>query len=182
MSTIQFTCPQCGGLAEKDIGNYNRAIKGGYKVYCSRVCSGIGRRSGKTVDQLKAEKAEYDKQYRYYQKDCIKEKKAAAFKKDYAANPEKYKEERKRRYPKHLKYLQSPEYKKWKREYDQHYVSKRLYGEFAECHILLKQIDKTNDYTKEQRFQDGLLSRTTKSKRKWKSLQQTTSKQHFGKL
>ena len=182
MSTIQFTCPQCGGIGEKYAGHYNRAIKGGYKVYCSRVCSGIGRRSNKTPEDRKAEKAEYDKRYRYYEKEGIKAKKAAAFKKDYAANPEKYKQERKRKYAAHLKYLQSPEYKKWKHEYDQKYHAVKRYGEFAESFLLLKQIDKENDYTKQQQFQDGLLSRTTKSKRKWKSLQQTTSKQHFGKL
>ena len=179
---IDYTCPNCGTIRNIRLAYLTRANKIGSPLYCTRACAGLARRSNKTKEEKVREKAEYDKQYRYYHKEGIKQKKAAAFKKDYAENPEKYKAVRQARYPEHLKYLQSAEYKEWKRKYDESYHAKRRYGDFAESFIILKEIIKINDYTKEQQFQDGLLSRTTKSKRQWKNLQQTTSKQRFGRL
>lgn len=173
-------CGYCGCDFEMYVGHYNRAMKFGNKVYCSRFHSGLGRRDNKTLEQKKKEKAEYDKKFRYYHKEGIKEKKAAAFKKDYVANPEKYRRERQRRYPAHLKYLQRPEYKKYKHEYDQVFTAKKDYGLFWECSLLLKELEALllNNSPDGMKFQMGITNKTQKRKRLWqKTIRQKNSLQ-----
>jgi hypothetical protein len=175
-------CPYCECEFEiKNIGHYNRSIRDGYKVYCSRVHAGLGRRDGKTLEQKKKEKAEYDKNYRYYYKEGIRQKKAERFKKDYAAHPEKYRKERQRRYSEHLKYLQRPEYKKWKKEYDLKHLAKKDYGIFWECSLLLKELETwlLNNSPDGMKFQMGITNKTQIRKRLWqtKIRQQKNSQQ-----
>lgn len=71
----QFNCHHCGFSAEKTTSDYNRAMKSGYSLYCSKRCSGLGRKKHKTVEQKKLEKREYDKAYRAKNKESIKLKK-----------------------------------------------------------------------------------------------------------
>jgi len=118
---MNLICPICSKEYEKSTGHYNRAVKLGAKLYCSKPCSSIGRKLQsdkhlKTPEQLKTEKADYDKKYRYYNKEGIKIKKAEAFKKDYAENPEKYKEIRKKRMPEHIIYCRLPKARAKERE------------------------------------------------------------------
>lgn len=42
--------------------------------------------------------------------------------------------------PEHLEYCRSPEYRKWKSNYDKEYRAKKNYGEFAECFLLTQQV------------------------------------------
>lgn len=167
---MKLTC-FCGKEYEKSTGHYNRAIKLNANLYCSKTCASEARRDHKSIDQKKAEKAEYDKQYRYYHREGIKAKKAEAFKKDYEANPDKYKAQRQKRYPKHLKYLQSPEYKAYKKEYDKRHLAKKQYGEFAECFLITEQIFSLIP-NREIKLQMGLTNKNQNRKRQWKILMQ----------
>ncbi len=177
---MKIKCAYCDKKSEKLAGHVNRANAIGAPIYCDRTCAGLGRRSGKTIEQKKKEKAEYDRQFRYYHRQKIKEKKALAFKIDYAANPEKYREQRKRRYPEHLKYLQSTEYKKWKSDYDEKFRAKKDYGIFWECSLLLKELDLwlLIHSPDGMHFQMGITNKTQKRKRLWqKTIKQRKSLQ-----
>lgn len=163
---MKFICAYCGKEGDKFTSYVNRANKLGLKVYCNRECSGLGRRHNKTTEQKKVEKAEYDKQYRYYHKEGIKERKAAAFKKDYAANPEKYRKERQRRMSAHIEYCRKPEYREKKKAYDHDNHAKVKYGEFWECAQLLYELETyiDNRFAKQQ---NNLINKSTKRKRLW---------------
>lgn len=163
---IDLICLICSRSYQKSAGHYNRAVKIGAPVYCGKACAGIARRDNKPKEQKVAEKAEYDKKYRYYHKEGIKAKKAERFKKDYAKNPEKYKKERQRRYADHLNYLSTPEYKKWKQAYDEMYRAKKNYGEFAESFIIAKKIFDLID-NREVKQINNLHNKSIKRKRSW---------------
>lgn len=171
MNFIKFICPICKKESEKYVGHFNRSNSIGAPVYCGRICAGIGRRDNKTVEQKKKEKAEYDKKFRTFYYDTIKDKKAKAFKIDYAANPEKYKKERQRRYPEHLKYLQRPEYKAWKKDYDEKFRANKLYGEFAEASIILTKVERELE-SKAIKAANGITfnKSSQQRKRKWQQL------------
>lgn len=180
---INLICPVCGVKYEKSIGHYNRAIKIGLRVFCSKICAGIGRR--KTIEEKKAVKAAYDK--KIYATKERKEARARYFKKAYKANPEKYRDIRKKKYKKHLEYLRTPEYKAWKKKYDIKYRCNKEYGEYGEAAILLFELEKLlkNNMPTEMKFQMGITNKTQKRKRLWqkttKNSQQQTSKILFGK-
>lgn len=154
-------CSHCG----KDINKPKRCKN----VYCNKLCSSLGRRSNKTEQQKKKEKAEYDRQYRLNNKDMLKRKKHEYFKKDYSENPEKYKEIRRKKYSKHLEYLNKPEYKAYKKEYDRVYRAKKQYGEFWESHILLVDIENLIPNT-EVKQQLNLINKSQKRKRNYESI------------
>lgn len=116
MAYTSLICPVCNKQHQKENGHLNRAIKLGAPVYCSKECAGIGRRHNKTPEQLKAEKAAYDKAFRENNRVRLKAEKAEAFKKDYAANPEKYREIRKKRMPQHVIYCRLPKARAKERE------------------------------------------------------------------
>lgn len=165
---VPLICGVCGCNYEKYIGHLNRANKLGVPVYCSMACAGIARRANKTTEQKKAEKATYDAGYRYYHKEGIKERKSAAFKIDYAANPEKYKKERQRKRIYHSQYINTPEYKEWKRIYDEKYRAKKEYGEFSEAFLILQKLEAELD-TRLIKLENGITSNKSaqKRKRKW---------------
>lgn len=111
---MKLKCPICSKEYEKSVGHYNRAIKIGANIYCSKHCSSIGRKllsdkHLKTAEQLKAEKAEYDKAYRKKNSERIKKDKAEKFAIEYANNPDKFREQRKKRMPYHVEYCRKPE-------------------------------------------------------------------------
>lgn len=108
-------CAYCGNENDFPTGKVNRARNNGLNIYCDRKCAGLGRRTNKTIQQKKEEKRIYDNAYRLRNSEKIKIKKSEYFKRDYAKNPEKYKEFRIKRMPKHLEYCRNEKYKNKKR-------------------------------------------------------------------
>lgn len=108
---MKIICATCGKESEKSTGDYNWSVRRGLKLYCNRTCAGIGRRTLhlKTPEQLKAEKAEYDREYRKKNAERLKIEKAEWFKKDYYANLEKYRKQRQQRMPYHVEYCRKPD-------------------------------------------------------------------------
>jgi hypothetical protein len=159
---MKIKCAYCKKTSDKDAGDVNRAKKIGAPIYCDRKCAGLARRKGITDEEKKRIKAEYDKNYR--KRASTKERKAEQFKKDYAANPDKYKEQRKRRYPKHLEYLRNPEYKAYKKEYDQKHRAEKLYGDFAEAAIALHKLRSIVD-NRQAKKEQNIFNKSIKRKR-----------------
>lgn len=172
---VKIVCPFCKCSVDRDLGDVNRAKKLGNPIYCSKKCSGLARRNNKSIEQKKAEKAEYDRKYREKNDAELRIKRHNWFMQDYTKYPEKYKKERQRRYANHLKYLQTPEYKAWKKEYDQKYRSNKFYGEFGECAIILFEIEKIiKDNT--DRFELGYEMKTVNKSQNRKRLCKRTQK------
>lgn len=123
---MKIKCNHCGNECDKPTGHVNRSLKNGNKLYCSRECSSIARRSGKTDEQKRKEKAEYDKKYKkknskriqknrsvYYEKNKEKILQAS---RDYRNNDEYRK--------KHAEYCRRPE----QRAKEKINRRKRVYG------------------------------------------------------
>lgn len=113
---ISLICPVCSKPFDKPIAYYNQSVKRNAPHYCSKVCAGLGRRNNKSPEQLKLEKAEYDRLYREKNAERLKSEKQEYFKKDYAANPEKYREQRQNRMPYHIEYCRQPKARAKERE------------------------------------------------------------------
>lgn len=161
---MRTVCHYCGKEIEKATGHYNRSKKLGLNVYCGKVCAWKGHRTNETEQEKKQIKYWYDAFIRLCDEEKFKKQRQEYFKKDYAANPEKYREQRRRRYPEHLKYLQKPEYKKYKQAYDQQYRAKKLYGDFGEAAIVLHQLRTVVDNRRAKQDQ-GLFNKSQKRKR-----------------
>lgn len=108
VSYVSLVCPTCSKQFDKPIAYYNQSVKRNAPHYCSKACAGLGRRLNKTSEQLKAEKAEYDRLYREKNAERLKQQKKEKFQKDYTANPEKYRERRQNRMPYHVAYCRLP--------------------------------------------------------------------------
>lgn len=173
---MKIICAYCKKESEKLSGCVNRAKRLGLNIYCSRICSGLGRRVERTEEQKKQIKSEYDKQRRKELHNLISEKKKAFFKKDYTENPEKYRAWRKKRSPKHSEYCRQPEYKKKKVEYDKQHRAKKYYGEYAESFLLIMDISKEYD-NRIIKQQQGLTNKAKIRKRSWQ--QKTNSLQRI---
>lgn len=151
----------------KDVSAVNRAHRIAAPVYCGRVCAGLARRRGKTAEQKKAAKAEYDRAYRAQNLDWLKAKKKAYFQRTY--DPVKAAIERKKRMPRHVAYCQRPEYKAWKHEYDRKYNMVRSYGplwEAARVLVDLQTLIRERSTTTERKLQNGTLNKTQQRKRR----------------
>lgn len=173
---ITLNCPVCKKDYDKRLAYHNVAIKRNAKEYCSHNCFGVGRKLEfdkhlKTPEQLKAEKAEYDREFRKKNAERLKKEKADFFQKDYKANPEKYKAIRQKRMPQHVEYCRQPEYKAKKVEYDKEHRAKKNYGEYWEAHLLTDKIASLID-NREIKQQQGLTNKTKKRKQEWKTLMQ----------
>ena len=171
MAKTTITCPVCGRPSDKETGAVNRARKNGNPIYCGRACSGKARRKGKSREQKRAEKAEYDREYRAKNRAMLKAKKATYHKRTY--DPAKAAEARKKRMPWHAEYCRRPEYRKWKKQYDRKYRAKKDYGEFWECHVLALEVREAalaqqSDY--EIRLSKGRVALTTQRKRDYDRL------------
>lgn len=168
---MKAKCAYCCNMFEIYTGHYNRAMSLGLNVYCNRTCSGLGRRTNETPEEKKVYKQWYDLFIRESMTDeekAIKMMNAAIlFQLDYRANPDKYKKERQRKMPMHVEYCRNPEYKKWKKGYDEQYRAKKDYGEYWEAAIALKNLDKEIDYRESKRQNKLYNKSTTKRKRKW---------------
>ena len=163
---MQFNCAQCGKEADRPTGHVNRARARGMSLYCSRECSGLGRRSGKTSEQRKEEKRVYDVDYRSRNLASIKAKKAAHYQK--TRDPVKEAAKRKERMPLHVEYCRRPEYRAKKKVYDRKYRAVKHYGAFADCFLLVMDIrdeclSRMTDY--EIRLEKGTINKALKRKR-----------------
>ncbi len=63
MTLSVFYCFTCQKKFMRENGEANRTLKKTGYLFCSRECSGIHRRTLKTEEQKKSEKAEYDRKY-----------------------------------------------------------------------------------------------------------------------
>lgn len=140
MATSIVQCPGCGIFCEMENSRINRAKRIEAPLYCGKVCAGKQRRVEKASRQKKEEKRIYDCQYRAKNLDRIKRDKAERFQRTY--DPVAAAVARKARMPQHVEYCRRPEYVAWKREYDEQYRAKKLYGEFWQCFLIVASIDK----------------------------------------
>ncbi len=131
-------CPVCADGFTKPQSAINRAARIGAPIYCGRLCAGIARRNGKSLEQKRAEKREYD-MARRKEKACeIKAAKAEYYQR--TRDPVKEAVKRKERMPKHIAYCRRPEYRARKQEYDLQYRNKKEFGDFWESAILALEI------------------------------------------
>lgn len=163
---MEIVCPQCGKKADKRTGCVKRARSIGAPVYCGRKCAGLARRVKRTIDEKRKDKAIYDELYRAKNRDRLKKSKAEYFQKVYKENPEKFRLQRisRRQYNKDFK--RTPEYRKYKHEYDKKYRAKKEYGEFWESFILLRNIENQIP-NREVMQQNNLHNKTQKRKRNY---------------
>ncbi|MDH0837114.1 hypothetical protein N5D02_16930, partial [Acinetobacter johnsonii] len=122
MALGSFLCSECGNQFQRENGEANRTLRKVGYLFCSRTCSGIHRRSLKTDEQKKIEKAEYDRQYRLKNLESLKIKKAEYFQRTY--DPVTAKAKRKQRMHRHVEYCRTPKYRAYKQKYDQIYRAK----------------------------------------------------------
>lgn len=150
------------------MGHITRANKIGAPLYCNRTCAGLGRRSSETEAEKKAVKAWYDlfiresRTERELRKD--KKRRHEYFKKDYAANPEKHRQRRKKRQEQHNEYCRQPEYKKYKTAYDKQYQAKRNYGKYWEAFIALRNLQGVVD-NRQAKADQKIFNKQQKRKR-----------------
>lgn|SRR6185312_1238192 len=137
---ITLVCEQCGKSFERRKAEQDYRDKNGVtmRVMCSLQCSADARKNGKTAEQRKAEKAEYDRVYRKQPEIAKKHLEATkAFWKSDAG-----KAKRKARMHLHIEYCAKPEYKEKKKTYDQQYRAERMYGpEFAPAFLALLNLE-----------------------------------------
>lgn len=167
---IETTCCHCGKGIEKSIGHYNRAMKLGLKLFCNHACFGLHRRSNKSIEQKKAEKSAYDRHYKTLNVEEKKKKRQQYFKRTY--DPVKAALIRKDRMHLHVKYCQSPEYKEWKKKYDQQFRAKKKYGEFYESSIILEELEGLIDRYAAS-IEQNTYNKSQQRKRQWKNLQRS---------
>lgn len=138
---VSHVCQQCGISFGLKVGRLNRALKIGAPLYCGKECAGKARRlkNPPTDAERRAAKAAYDKQYLLRDVETLKRKKAEYFQRTY--DPKKAAIKRKERASFHAEYCRTPEYRKWKHEYDLKHRAKKDFGEFAEVALLLRDID-----------------------------------------
>lgn len=163
---MEFNCAHCGKLADRPTGHVNRSRAQGNSLYCSRECSGLGRRKGLSVEQKKEAKRLYDIEYRARDPEGRKASKAVYYQR--TKDPVKEAAARKKRMPFHVEYCRRPEYRAKKKIYDRKYRAEKHYGEFAECFVLVMDIrdeclSRMTDY--EIRLEKGTLNKALKRKR-----------------
>lgn len=168
---ITFQCDFCGEDSVKEKGHVNRARRDGNHIYCDRVCSSYARMDHFITDEEKRMlKSGYDQMYKMLNPPD-KAKAAAYFQRTY--DPLKAAVIRKKNMHKHVEYCKRPEYRAWKRKYDQKFCAKQKYGEHWESAILLRQIRDVVD-NHEAKLTNGLLSKSQKRKRDYGKLNSIT--------
>lgn len=162
---VEITCDYCGEKSERHSGHVNRAIKDGRKLYCNKLCSGLGRRTTK-ADKVEVKRL-YDVKYREENKDKIDAKNIKYNESPAGRAMQKKGRDKRKEY--HLEYCRTDEYKAWKHEYDKKYNAKKVYGEFWECFLLANEIS-DNVVKYEARIINQTHSKSQKRKRKFKSI------------
>lgn len=92
-----------------------------------------------SIEERKARKAAYDKEYRLRNLEKRKKQKAEYYQR--TRNPEKERIKRKAKMHKHIEYCRQPEYREKKRQYDKMRKFKG-YGIFTEAAMLLEELEK----------------------------------------
>ena len=172
---MKAECQNCHCEFECATGAFNRARKNGFRVFCSRSCAGMARRSTASLPERRAAKAEYDRLYREKNFARIKAKKAEYFRRTYDSDEARV--ARKERMPLHVEYCRRPEYQAWKSEYDRQRRASE-YGEFAECYLLTLEIRResltqADDY--EIRKSAGTINKHQQRKREYERLNSNKS-------
>lgn len=172
---MQGKCSYCGkSFLVIHVGAYNRSVKSGLNVFCNLRCFGLSRRLNETDEEKKSAKSFYDMFLRVSktEDELIKEsfENAFYFQLDYRSNPDKYKEQRRKRMPKHVEYCRRPEYKQYKINYDKKYRAKKDYGIFWEAAIILIDLEKEID-NRLVKNELGLINKSQKRKRLWQKIQ-----------
>ena len=137
---MKVSCAHCGKKTEKPTCHVRRSRNDGFRLYCDRTCSGLGRRKHKTKAQKVAEKRLYDMDYRAKNLARITAEKRAYFQRTY--DPRKAAVVRKARMHLHVAYCRQPRYRAWKHDYDQLYLAKRRFGPFWESALLVRQLER----------------------------------------
>lgn len=163
---IKTSCDFCGKEIEKNIGCFNRARKLNRGVYCNRTCSGLGRRKNRTKEELREMDKKRTARYKAKNIEVIRKRNREYWRKNY--NPQKAKEARIRN--KHSEYCRTPEYRKYKQEYDRKYRANKNYGEFADAWLTLLEIEKEID-NREAKAQNSIINKTQRRKRAWQNSQ-----------
>jgi hypothetical protein len=141
-------CDHCGAELHKQPSAINRAAAVGARLFCNRTCAGLARRSGKSAEQKKAEKAAYDAKRRTELADQIKTQKREIYLRNREHYLRQHTEYRNRpeNVARHNAYCRRPEYVAEKREYDRRRRAVKQFGEeFAESFLLLQDIEKEID-------------------------------------
>lgn len=160
-------CPQCGDRFAVETGRANRADKIGAPLYCGKVCAGLARRGPpKSVEQKKAEKAAYDREYRQRDPEGMRIYKALYYRE--TCDREKERAVRQARMPQHVAYCRRPEYRAKKHEYDAKRNASE-YGEYAETWRLLLDLEKeirSQASAYERRVANGYYTRNAQKRRR----------------
>jgi hypothetical protein len=171
---MNLVCCYCGKsflVKENNIGQRKKSIKLGLPIYCNRTCAGLGRRTNETPEEKKAIKAWYDQflavSMTEEERELEELQRMVYFQWEYAQNPEKHRLRRQKRMEAHIEYCRQPEYKEYKKGYDEQYRAKKDYGEYWEAAIALKNLDKEIDYRESKRQNKIYNKSTTKRKRAW---------------
>jgi len=164
---ISFACAHCGRKAKRPAGHVKRSRAQGMKLYCSRKCSGLGRRNKRTKTEKVEAKRLYDLEYRAKNLERILQRKHEYHLRIY--DPVKEAVKRKKRMPAHVEYCRQPEYRKWKAEYDKKYRESRYFGPFAEAYLTLRQVEtaireRATDY--EVRQEKGTFGKSQQRRRR----------------
>lgn len=163
---MEIICPQCNKKVQKKTGSVNRAIKIKAPIYCGKKCSGLARRKNRTVEEKKKIKSEYDKIYRKKNANKIKERNRLYDSSPLGRAMQKRNREKFKQY--HLEYCRTPEYRKYKRDYDHKHHLKNKYGEFWEAASILVKLNSILP-SKTIKYNQGIINKTQKRKRKWQN-------------
>ena len=140
---MKVSCAQCSVAYDCKTGAYNRAMKAGANLYCSRTCAGLARRAKNPLseEERKAKKAKYDLERRAIHGDRIRKQKMDAYYANHEEALAKAKIYRKKRMPKHVEYCRQESYKAKKKAYD---ADRRFkaFGPFEEVARILDQVEK----------------------------------------
>ncbi len=163
---MRINCAHCQKPRDLHAGHVKRSLARGDNLYCSRLCSGLGRRKNKSKAQKVEEKRLYDMEYRQQNMERITKAKRERHKRTY--DPAKEAIKRKAKMPRHVEYCRQPAYRVYKARYDREYRARKEYGEFWECFLLADDIrsealKRMTDY--EIRLSKGTLNKHLQRKR-----------------
>lgn len=172
MSKVKIICAQCGSEAMKEAGGVNRSLGKGARVFCSRECVHEARRLHRSLDESKAIKAAYDREYR--DRASVRAKKRAAYHNAVAADPvgmrAKEREIRNQNMARHVEYCRRPEYRAKKHEYDIRRGANQRYGPFADAFLVLRDLEAqiaSRATWLERAHEKGTINKTQRRKREY---------------
>lgn len=164
MTKVEHTCPNCNKVFLVYVGYLNKANNIGAPRYCTKACSALARKINRSDEEKKRIKSEYDKKRRTELGEAYLAKKREQWKARY--DPVQAAEYRKKRMHIHVEYCRQPEYRQYKKQYDEQYHAKKKFGEFAESALLLTKIYSLID-NREVKADNNLITKSQKRKRQW---------------